>query len=268
MSQSLDRGLQIMLEVAAGKSTLNELAEALGVHKSTVLRLLRTLEDYRFVQRDGAHHYRLGGKLFDLSTQALEQRDIRRIAAPFLTELNVKLGHTLHLATYEGGEAVYVDKYDSRHNVRMYSRIGKTAGLHCTAVGKVLVAYLPDAERERVIGELDFVVRTENTIRDAAAYTAELEVVRRQGYALDRAENESFVTCIAAPVRDASGDVIAAVSISVPVMMLNGDSIVAMLPDLVETTTAISAACGWTGPSGRDDAVDAMPRPRPALAVE
>src|SRR2546427_414731 len=147
MSQSLDRALTLMDALAEGPQTLDQLAERVGVHKSTVLRLLRTLEAPRFVQRDGIRFYRLGTALFDLAHRALEDRDVRRLVEPALRELNAATGHTVHLASYEGGEVIYIDKYESRHNVRMYSRIGKRAPLHCTAVAKALVAALPEAAR-------------------------------------------------------------------------------------------------------------------------
>ena len=110
MSQSLDRALTLVSQLASGPKTLDELSGVIGVHKSTTLRLLRTLESHRFVQRDGVHHYRLGTALFDLANIALEERDVRRAAEPALRDLNARLGHTVHLASYEDGEVIYIDK--------------------------------------------------------------------------------------------------------------------------------------------------------------
>lgn len=124
MSQSVSKALRILVELGAGQRSLAELADRLDVHKSTVLRLLRTMQDERFVFRDDAHRYHLGSRLFALSSLALEQREVRRIAAAHLAELNRRTGQTVHLAALEGDEVVYVDKYDSRQPVRMYSRIG------------------------------------------------------------------------------------------------------------------------------------------------
>lgn len=242
MSQSLDRGLLLLAEIAAGKTMLGELAEALGVHKSTVLRLLRPLEEHHFVHRDRVHHYRLGRRIFDLANQALEQRDVRAVAAPFLRSYNQQCGHTVQLATYEAGEAVYIDHYESRHMLRMHARIGDVAPLHCTASGKVLLANQDQAEQERVVAGLELVAFTRSTITDRAALLTELKVAREQGYALDRGEREEVVHGAAVPVWDAAGAVACAVSVSVPVPMLGADGIHAYLPDLLTTAAAISAA--------------------------
>ncbi|MBP2338080.1 DNA-binding IclR family transcriptional regulator [Saccharothrix coeruleofusca] len=246
MSQSLDRALTLVGQLATGPKTLEELSGVIGVHKSTALRLLRTLEAHRFVQRDGVHHYRLGTALFDLAHRALEERDVRRCAEPALRELNSRLGYTVHLASYEDGEVIYIDKYDSTHPMRMYSRIGRRAPLHCTAVAKVLLSDLPEAERRKVAAAIDYVPLTANTITDPQTYLAELAKVRERGYAVDNAEHEDFIHCIAAPVRGARGEVVAAVSMSVPKVLLDYDGLMGHLPDLMATARAASVECGWS----------------------
>ncbi|MEU7480662.1 IclR family transcriptional regulator [Lentzea sp. NPDC042327] len=244
MSQSLDRALTLVGQLATGPKTLDELSGVIGVHKSTTLRLLRTLETHRFVQRDGVHHYRLGTALFDLAHRALEERDVRRAAEPALRELNSKLGYTLHLASYEDGEVIYIDKYESSHPMRMYSRIGRRAPLHCTAVAKILLSGLPPAALQKVLATMEFPRLTANTITGRAGYLAELDRVRANGYAVDNAEHEDFIHCIAAPIRGARGEVIAAVSMSVPKVLLDFDGLLAHLPELLATAEAASVECG------------------------
>jgi DNA-binding IclR family transcriptional regulator len=246
MSQSLDRALTLLDGLAEGPRTLDQLAERVGVHKSTVLRLLRTLETHRFVQRDGVRYYRLGTALFDLAHRALEDRDVRRLVEPALRDLNAATGHTVHLASYEGGEVVYIDKYESRHNVRMYSRIGKRAPLHCTAVAKVLISQLPESRRRAVAESIDYARLTSNTITNPVDYLAELARVAERGYAIDRSEHEDFINCIAAPIRGTGGTVLAAMSLSVPVMLLDLNGLLELVPDLLSAAGKASAECGWS----------------------
>lgn len=245
MSQSLDRALTLLDALAEGPRTLDQLAETIGVHKSTVLRLLRTLESHRFVQRDGVRYYRLGTALFALAHRSLEDRDVRRSVEPALRELNAQTGHTVHLASYEDGEVVYIDKFESRHQVRMYSRIGKRAALHCTAVAKVLVAAFPEVRRQEIAASIEYEKKTENTILTPEAYLAELVSVATRGYAVDNSEHEDFIHCVAAPIRGARGDVVAAMSLSVPKVLLDLDGLMALVPDLLRAAEKASAECGY-----------------------
>jgi DNA-binding IclR family transcriptional regulator len=247
VSQSLEKALVLLDELAGGQKTLDQLAERLSVHKSTVLRLLRTLESHRFVQRDGVRYYRLGTSLFALAFQALDERDVRRSVEPALRSLNAETGHTVHLASYEDGEVIYIDKYESRHNVRMYSRIGRRAPLHCTAVAKVLVSALPEAEREAVASSITYEKMTPNTITTPAAYLAELAKVAMRGYAVDSEEHEEHIHCVAAPIRGARGEVVAAMSLSVPQVVLDLDGLLALVPTLLAAAARASAECGFTG---------------------
>jgi DNA-binding IclR family transcriptional regulator len=245
MSQSLDRALTLLSELATGAKTLDQLAEQIEVHKSTVLRLLRTLESHHFVRREGTRYYRLGSALFDLANQALEDRDVRRSSQSALAELNARTGHTVHLATYEDGEVVYVDKYEGRHSVRMYSRVGKRAPVHCTAVGKVLVAAMAPSRRTEIAEAIDYVVLTGNTITNPADFVAELEKVAERGYAVDNAEHEDFIHCIAAPIRGPNGEVLAAASMSIPKILLDFDGLLALVPELVAAADNASVHSGW-----------------------
>lgn len=251
MSQSLARAMRMMISMSESDCSLEQLADELGVHKSTALRLLRTLEDERFVQHDSAHRYRLGTRLFELANRALEQRTVRTVAHPRLAELNRATSQTVHLAVYESGQAVYVDKFDSMHSLRMYSRVGLTAPLHCTAVGKVLVAGLPPAEREAVAARIDYVPMTSRTLRSPTAYLAELKKVAEQGFAADHEEHESFVNCVGVPIRDGTGAVVAAMSLSVPNVVLDQQGVLDLLPLVKDTADAISADLGWQSPTIR-----------------
>ena len=251
MSQSLARALRILGQLGGGDRSLDDLAATLDVHKTTVLRLLRTLESERFVHRDPGHRYHLGSRLFELGSTALEQRGIRDVAQPHLARLSRETGgQAVHLAAYEHGAAIYIAKVESTSSVRMYSRIGLPAALHATAVGKVLVSELPPGEQAAVIDRLDFHRFTANTITDADTYRAALAEVRERGWAQDAAEHEDFINCVGAPVRDGAGRVIAAVSISVPDVLLPRDQVLGLVPQLLETTAAIGSE--WAGGTLQD----------------
>ena len=251
MSQSLLRALDLLDELAAGPASLDQLAARATVHKTTVMRLLHDLEEKRFVVRDEQQRYRLGRKLFELSSLALEQRGLRAVAHPHLARLNEATGHTVHLAAFEGPDVTYIEKLESRHPVRMYSRIGLTAALHAAAVSKVLLADLPRERRARIAAGLEYTPFTERTITEPAALLAELDRVAAQGWALDASEHEEFVHCIAAPIHDASGRVVAAASCSVPVVLLDQPGLLGLLPGLIACTDAISDDLGWVGSSSQ-----------------
>ena len=248
MSQTVLRALSILRDLGTGPKSLDQIASLLGVHKSTALRLVQTLEQEGFARHDEKHRYRLGPQLFTLAHQALDDLDVRRLAAPYLTRLNEVHGHTVHLAAYMDGAVVYIDKYDSRHPVRMNSHIGATAPAHCTAVGKVLLAGLPEPRRRTVADRLDYRPYTANTITGPAVFLAELDRVAGQGFAQDRAEHEEYINCIGAPIRDAAGTVLAAASVSVPEPILDHQGVLALLPDLLGATEAASAELGWSAP--------------------
>ncbi|WMN01921.1 IclR family transcriptional regulator [Rhodococcus erythropolis] len=245
MSQSVARALQLLVQLGEGPANLEQLAEVIGVHKSTVLRLLRTLADERFAFRDNNNQYHLGSRVFELSAQATDQREIRRIASPHLTAFNREYGRTTHLAAMEAGEVVYIDKLESHDQIRMYSRIGLSANFNSTAVAKVILADLPDSELRQVVARMDFTSRTPATITNAEQYLQEIELVRRQGWAHDKEENEPSINCIGAPVRGAAGRVLAAVSVSVPDVVLSYADLLELLEPLQSVTEAISRDCGY-----------------------
>ena len=245
MSASLDKALQILRNLGAGPASLDELATALGVHKTTVLRLLRTLAEQHFVFRDGNHRYHLGSQVFELAGRGLEQREVRGIAAPHLTAFNREHGRTTHLSELSGSEIVYIDKLESHDQIRMYSRIGLSANLNSTAVAKVILADLPDSELRPIVAAMDFTRRTPNTITTPEEYLRVIETVRAQGWAQDREENEPSINCLGVPVRSASGRVVAAVSVSVPDVVLPFEQVLDLLEPLQAVGERISRDCGY-----------------------
>ncbi|WP_046468429.1 IclR family transcriptional regulator [Allosalinactinospora lopnorensis] len=244
MSGSVERALHIIVELSGGPATISELGRRLDVHRTTSLRLLRTLEEERFVRRMEDGRYRLGPRMTTLAHAALEGIDVRTAAAGHLRALGDKCGHTIHLAAIEDRGVVYLDKVESRHVIRMYSHVGATAPVHATAVGKAMLAHLPSRERDRLLGEPPYLRCTPNTRTTREDLDADLARTAAQGWALDDVEHEDFIHCVAAPIFDAAGRVAAAVSISVPHMVLDREGLLALVPDLRATADAISEELG------------------------
>lgn len=255
MSQSVDRALTVLASLADGPASLEQAANRLGVHKSTAMRLLHTLEEHGFVHRQDDHRYRLGGRLFSLAQLALEGFDVRRVASPYLVALNERYGHTVHLAVLEDDEVIHVDKVESRYPVPPHcwlggaSRIGRPAAPTASAAAKVLLADLPEEERRSRVAALDFPPHTARSVRGPEEYLAELDLVRERGWAQDLGEVDETVSAVAAPIRGVGGRTIAACSISAPASPAPGPGelpqvLADLLPELLCTVEAITLAYG------------------------
>ena len=261
MSQSLGRALDLLDLVSRGVGTLDALAAEVGVHKATVLRLLQTLERRGFVSHGSGHRYHVGPALFALASTALEAQDVRAAAARHLRSLAAETGQTIHLAAYQDGVVSYIDKVESRQPLRMYSHVGAPAPLHATAVGKVLLGGLDTAERERVAVGIAYERYTDRTIATPAALLAEVRLSAERGWAEDHEEHETFMNCVGAPVFGPDGLVAAAVSVSVPNVVLPYEGVLGLLPALLATTAAISAELG--APVSRPEPATPQPHPTP-----
>lgn len=247
MSQTVERAISIVEHLSRRPATLTEVTAELGVHKSTALRLLQTLEGAGFARRQADGRYTVGVRLISIAYSALESLDLREVARPHLTPLNQKYGHTVHLASFVDDVVIYIDKYEGRSSIRMYSRVGKTVDFHSSGVGKVILANLDPALRETVISRITFTRYTPNTITSEEGLRTELETIRERGYGYDRGEFEDFVICIAAPIRSGNGTAQSAISISVAKMLVPFEELKQLIPDLVKTAEAISRDYGWSG---------------------
>jgi len=217
---SVRRALAVLDQVArssregSGGCTLTELASALELDKSTVLRLAGPLLDVDLLHRDPATgRYLLGHHALRLGQDYLEGLDLRAVAAPHLGRLLERTGSTCHLVVRDGTDVVYVDKKENTTVVRMASRIGHRLPLSCTAVGKAVLAASPRELTDAVVAA-GLRPMTPRTLTDPDALRADLEVTRRRGYAIDDGENEPDVRCVAAPVFDHQEQAAGAVSVS------------------------------------------------------
>ncbi|KOV58642.1 IclR family transcriptional regulator [Streptomyces sp. NRRL WC-3618] len=253
MSQTVDRALSILPLLAEGPADLGRVADRLGVHKSTALRLLRTLHEHGLVYRQSDQRYRLGARLFALAQEAVENLDIREIAHPHLVRLNESCGHTVHLAVYEEGEVLYIDKVESRYPVRMYSRIGRPVAITVAAVAKLLLADLPEAERRTLADTFDYPMYTSRSTPNAPAFLRELAKVRDQGWATDLGGHEESINCVAAPIVGTDGRVVAAMSVSAPNVVVTADELLTLLPLVRRTADEISGEYSGRAPTPAKD---------------
>ena len=215
--RALSRGL-LILEILASHSqglSLSAIARKSGLAKSSTHRLLQTLLLNGYVRRDSnsSDHYFPSFKLLTLSSQLIQDTDLVMIAHPHLEALAHLTGETVHLVLLDHDQAVYVAKVESPNPIRMYSQIGNRAPLHCTGVGKAILAFLP-RERQNLVLNGDLPRYTDATLTDPGMLRAELDHIRRQGYAIDNGEHEENVRCIAVPLLSHAGQVVGAVSVA------------------------------------------------------
>lgn len=241
VSQSLERALQVLEELETGPKRLGAIAETLGVHKSTALRLLQVLERRGYVQRHGdVPRFTLGLRILELASRVLEDQDLREVARPGLLRLAEVTGETIHLGTLSGGGITYLDKAESQHAVRMYSRVGGRAPAYCTGLGKVLLAYLP-VDRWP---EMEFEGFTERTVKNVAELEREVELIRARGWATDEREHQDTIRCIAAPIFDHGGVAVAAISVSAPTSRCTAEALARYVPALTDVAAEISRGLG------------------------
>ena len=226
--------------------SMTEISERLDLYPSTVHRILDTLKYGGYVEQDPlTQKYQLGMKLLELGMAKLNQIDLVKEARPYLKELAKKCNETVHLAILEDTNVLYLAKEESSQTIRMISYVGKRAPLHCTALGKTILAFLPLDKRDQILDKIELSKLTENTITDKNELIEELKKIKQEGFALDREENEKDVRCIAAPIRNYQGKVVAAVSISGPAYRLNEGNQNHLKDELVNTCQEISARLGF-----------------------
>jgi DNA-binding IclR family transcriptional regulator len=243
--QSVDRALRI-LEILArsGESGVTEIAAALEVHKSTAFRLVATLEMHGLVEQvEGRGKYRLGVGLLRLAGATSARLDVVQEARPLCKQLAATTGETINLATLSGNSALYLDQVAGPSALQPHNWVGQHIPLHATSNGKVLLAWLPGSDLDELLGRLP--AFTGSTITTKAQLKHALDDVRERGYAVAVDELEVGLTAIAAPVRNAHGDVICSMSLSGPTFRLPPERVAEVTPQLVEAADELSHRLGW-----------------------
>ena len=247
---SLLHGLEIleMFDRARTVIGIGEMAQQLGLHRSTTSRLAATLASVGYLEPAGEPgRYRLASKLTVLGELAASGGSLRRVAMPFLTGLVEELGETGHLGVLEGSEAVTVAVVDGWHSVRMHSWVGKRSPAHCSSMGKALLAGLTAGDIDRLYPGPALAARTAHTITDPGELKRSLDETRRRGYAVDWEELEVHLCCVAAPVFDRTGQVVASISVSGPTSRIREAAVTSIAPAVRHAAAQISEQLGASG---------------------
>lgn len=246
--QVLDRALAALalLSESANECSLAELCPALGLHKSTAHRLMMVLEQHRLVVKNpDTGKYRLGLRLYELGSRAIDSLDLRGRARPYLDKLQERFGETVFFCILDERQVFYVDKVESQRSVRTACTVGSRAPAYCTAVGKAMLSELPDEEVAEIARKSGLKAITRNTITSLAKLKAELKLIRSRGYAIDDEEKEEGLRCVGAVVRAHSRKLNAAMSISGPAFRMTKERVPEVAQALMQAAGDLSAELGY-----------------------
>jgi DNA-binding IclR family transcriptional regulator len=247
--RALERSLRLLEALAVGGSLgLSDLSEKLGISSSTSFRLLTTLTNYGYVEHnDETGGYKLGLACLELARSYLRNNDIRRIAHSELVNLRDTSTETVHLGVLDQWEVVYLEKLENLHAIGfMGSHVGGRSPTYCTGLGKAMLAYADPEDVRDYFEQVGLRQYTKRTITNIENLIQHLDQVRVQGYAMDINEHEEDVQCVAAPIRDMEGNVVAAISVSGPTARMNlqigrND----LIKTILETAKRISLRFGY-----------------------
>jgi IclR family KDG regulon transcriptional repressor len=241
MLSSVKKALELLdhFTVERPELSLAEISREVDAHKSSVFRVLTTLEAAGFLEKDPqSGKYRLGLKILDLAGRVWGRHDIRQIAAPHMEELARETGEVIHLAVLDGADIVYLEKKGQGQILTVATRVGGRNPAYASSMGKILLADLSEGELKAILGRGKLKKLTPNTITEMPKLVEELKRIREQGFALDNEETFPGIRCVGAPIRDAGGRVIAALSVTVPMQRM-GDERVRELWRLVTNTARV-----------------------------
>ncbi|WP_416757996.1 DNA-binding transcriptional regulator KdgR [Roseateles sp. So40a] len=226
---------------------ISELSVRLAMPKATVYRFLQTMKTLGYVRQESdSERYGLAMKVFEIGAKALQYPDLVDLSKHHMQMLADATGETVHLGTLIDSEIIYVHKVDSKHMLGMYSRIGRRAPLHCTAIGKVLMAWEHPERRARVLAGAEFQRFRDKTITEPGAFQAELERVKAQGFGEDREEFDDHIRCLGVPIFDRLGQPIAGMSVSFPTFRYDDAKAPEVVAMLQAASRDISARLGCT----------------------
>ncbi len=243
--QSVDRAIEILRCFEKNEELgVTEIGKMVDLHKSTAFNLISTLEKAGLLAKDeGASKYKLGSELFRLGT--FVNSNLRKMCRPYLEKLVAEYSETVNLVARNGDMVIYLEKIESPHSMRISTDEGSKLPLHSTAVGKSIMATLPEEEILKVIGEIEFCKFTENTISGADELLIQIRDIKGKGYAEDIQEYEIGLTCVAASIKDHTGVASYAISVSGPHSRMTEEVREKIGKTLVEYTSELSKKMGY-----------------------
>jgi len=259
--QTLERAFDVIELLATSKDGLGvtEIGQQLGLHKSTVHRLLNALSNRGYIEKNPRNNtYKLGLRFMEISGLFLKQLELKTEALPFMRRLAEIVGQPVHLAILEGLEVIYIEKVELVNTIRMYSQIGRRVPVHYSAIGKTLLSGLSPERLNEVLGQLPYEAFTPNTLCSPEQLKEAVCQVIRNGWALDNEEHEPGIRCIAAPIYDYTGKVIAAVSVSGDKRIIHPDRDEEIATHVVRTAQEISKRMGYTKGMGHEPWVEGL----------
>jgi len=221
-----------------------------NLSKSTTLRILQTLKRKEFVEINKDGKYALGLQIYKLGNIFFYNLDIETIAEPYLKQLANSTSKTVHLGVIDEDKTLILDKVEpDKESIRfMMSRRGRNVPLHCTGIGKVLLSFQPDEKRKTLWESIELKKYTENTITDKTKLQKELDQIRRQGFGFDFEEHEKDVICVAAPIKNIEGKIVASISVSGVLFRTSRELLKNQLKERVmDTARVISKKLGYMG---------------------
>lgn len=268
----LHKALDVLECLAAGPLTAADISKRIGVAKPTVYRLLNTLQSRDYVARDAeGTRYRLGSAAMSLGSAAGSEAGLVSLVRPFMTGLAASYGETVNLAIMTGGQILYLDVLQSGHRLRTEIPVGSRDHLHSTALGKAILAALPDREARAILSTVELVPATPSTITAIPALLRQFTAIRQAGYAVDHEENEIGSVCVASAIRGLDGRPVGALSISGPKWRVDDRQVKVMGAELVSICSALSDVFSLGGarpqPASPQPASPQPTEPEPASAV-
>ncbi|GIP50508.1 HTH-type transcriptional regulator KipR [compost metagenome] len=228
------------------KLNISEMAKLSGIPKTSVLRMIGSLEEMGFLKKDTEGSYSLGLLFLQYGNLVAERLDIRHVALPVMQQLRDEIQEAIHLVLRDGDECIYIEKLDTDHPVRLFTKIGRKAPLYAGASSRIILAFMPEAEREEYLDATELQLIATGTITDKTKLRKILERSRQDGYCFSRSELENYTAELSAPIFDHTGQIIAALSAAGLEVQFEEGRIAELVKDVQQAANEISRRLGYT----------------------